>query len=44
MCGKPLDYETAIKLATGPTTSNNASDILVPTNGFKPSLEVSLDH
>ena len=36
MCGKPLDYDTAIKLATSPTISNDASDILPPANGFKP--------
>jgi len=41
MCGKPLDYDTAVKLATG----NNASNILPPANGFKPPLEVlPIDH
>ncbi len=45
MCGKPLVYDTVVKLATSPTTSNDASDVLSPADGFKPPLEVfPIDH
>jgi len=41
MCGKPLEYDMAVKLATSPSTSDDASDIPPPANGFKPPLDVS---
>lgn len=43
ICGKPLDYDTAVNLTTPSTTPTDF--ISPPENGFKPTLEVNtLDH
>ncbi len=40
ICGKPLEYDMVVKLATSPSTSDDPSDIPPPANGFKPPLDV----